>query len=126
MPHTAPNPAEVKARYPELFDVPDARVALVIDEAGGQVDTSWTERDYKPAIMALTAHMLVSEGALDGGASAGRGALISDKLGDATQTYEARAARSQATGSDAELASTVYGQRFLALRRANRAGVRVV
>lgn len=126
MPYTPPKPKDLKARFPELESIPDARIAFAIEEAQAWVDSSWREADYAPALRFLTAHVLVSEGALDGGDSAVNGRLTSDSLGDASRSWASRASESGIKGLDADLASTSYGQRFLALRRANHPAVLVV
>lgn len=124
MPYVAPKPQDIKARFPEFDSVPDARIALAIQDAGQWVDTSWLMASYAPALRYLTAHILLTEGALDGGASVGRGALVSDSLGDASQTYADPALSFK--GSDVQLGSTAYGREFMRLRRANHPAVLVV
>jgi hypothetical protein len=124
--HVAPKPDEIKARFPEFASVADARIALALIDAGVWVDTSWTEASYGPAMRYLTAHILLTEGALNDGAAAVDGVLVSESLGDATRTWRSRAEQLGISGLDAELAGTTYGQRFLAIRRGIHGGPRVV
>jgi hypothetical protein len=126
MAYTIPTAEQIKARYPELNELADTRLNAVALEAARWVDEEWIEADYQIAIIHLTAHMLVAEGALDAGASAVSGILTSDKLGDASQGWKARSEAAGYTGSDSELAGTVYGQRFIAIRNANNPAVCVV
>lgn len=58
MPYTAPTLADFRARFPEypVTSVSDESVNLLLTEAGRQVDDTWTEGDYKIAILYLTAH----------------------------------------------------------------------
>jgi hypothetical protein len=128
MPYTPPDAAAVKARFPEFADVADARITAVIEEAMRWVDESWLEADYAPAIRFLTAHMLATEGALvsPSAPTATSGPVTSDKIGDASTSWAARAGVAGRAGSDADLATTAYGERFLELRSANHPAVVVV
>jgi hypothetical protein len=61
MAYTIPDYAAFIARFPIFSDTtqyPQPQVETLLVEASGQVDTDWLERDYAPAIMYLTAHML--------------------------------------------------------------------
>ena len=128
MAYTAPTPADIKTRFPEFASLDDARIQMFIDEAKRFVDESWSEEDYAVALRFLTAHTMTMEGVLNSGGSGpvGSGPLISESLGDASYSYAARAGQSGLSGSDADLASTPYGQRYLAIRRANIGGPIVV
>lgn len=132
MAYVIPTPEDVKARFPVLEPVDDDVLQQIIDEAQRFVGTNWTELDYKPAIQYLAAHMAVKEGLINqsGMASAGlsSGVIQSETLGDASITYAKNDAISLGgfTGNDTDLASTPYGLRYLALRRANVGGPLVV
>lgn len=123
MAYEAPTAAEIKTRFPIFADVSDPLIEAMIVEANRHVDRSWLEGDYKTAIQYLTAHMLLSEGLVTTGVTAGSfvpgGFIKSESLGDASRTYANIGEGSGSSGSDAELATTVYGRRFMALRRAN-------
>lgn len=131
MAYTVPTAANLKARYPEFDAVSDDLVTLVITEAAGAVSTLWLERDYAPAIMLLTAHMLVTEGAVeranpDGDGTSSMtttGAVKSYRVGDVQVSYAgAGEGAGSASGDLSGLSATEYGKRFLALRRANFGG----
>lgn len=121
MPYVIPTAAEFKARYPAFTDVDDALIDAVIAEAARNVDESWCEADYQPAIMALTAHMLIEEGALGRNVEAA-GPITSSKLGDAQDSYGGLST-SQASG---EYSSTSYGRKYMQLRAVNCQGVQLL
>lgn len=131
MAYTVPTAADLKARYPEFDAVSNDLVTLVITEAAGTVSTSWLERDYAPAIMLLTAHMLVTEGAVERANPDGdgtstmttTGAVKSYRVGEVQVSYAGTGEGAGAASGDlAGLSATEYGKRFLALRRANFGG----
>lgn len=126
MAYTAPTATEFKDRFPIFVDVSDPAIETLIVEAQRQVDESWAEADYKPAIQYWVAHVLVMEGALnpDGAAASAQqsGPIKSESLGDASVTYADRAGSSGGGTSTSEYMQTSYGARFVALRRANVGG----
>lgn len=126
MAYVAPTPAEMKTRFPEFAAVSDGRVQAFIDEASRFADDSWIEADRKIAVQFLTAHMMTSEGLLNpaGAPAAGAvsGPITSEKMGDASTSYGSRSAAGGYKGADADIASTPYGIRFLAIRGSNFSG----
>lgn len=117
MPYLLPTATQLKTRFPEFADVADATVDAVIADASRFVDESWFELDYQPAIIALAAHFLTTEGAL-GGRTDVSGAITSEKLGDASWTY------ATPTGSaSSEFSGTAYGRTFIRIQRVNVPGV---
>lgn len=128
MPYVAPTLAEFRARYAEFAPVGDALVQAVLVEAQASVSTSWVERDYAPAIMLLTAHLLLSEDAIQkaqGSVSYGdyAGPITKEKVGEVEVSYGGGAtASSGASGGSDDYSSTEYGRRFLRLLRLTFAG----
>ncbi len=123
MAYVAPTASDLKARYPAFADVADALVSATLVDAGRHVDDSWTEGDYAPAIMALAAHMLATEGSVSGVVAPAHGNLVSKSMGDASETY------AQPSGGDlfqSDYATTPYGRKFLMLQRVNVGGGPVV
>lgn len=118
MPYTLPNYADLKTRYSLFCEVDDDLIDSVIAEASRNVDESWSELDYQPAILALAAHMLVEEGAT-GRSVEFAGAITSSKLGDGQDTYSGLTA-AQSAG---EYSSTSFGRKFMQLRAQNCQGV---
>lgn len=131
MAYTAPTAADLKARYAEFANVPTETVSAVIEDAQRSVSTSWLERDYAPAIMLLTAHMLVTEGAVERADPNGNGGSMMTTSGP-LKSYTVDGVRVEHAGTGAGagsapgdlsgLSATEYGKRFLALRRANFGG----
>ena len=119
MPYTTPWASDLKTRYPAFDAVADATIEAAITDAGRRVDTSWLEDDYQPAIMALAAHIMTTEG-LGSSISAQLAGLKSLRVGPLS--LERELSGSLNAGS---LGSTVYGQRFLELLRLNHPGVAV-
>src|SRR5688572_22186440 len=106
MAHVAPTPQEFVARYPVFSAVSALTIQAVITEANRQVGTNWTEGDYKPAIMALTAHMLTTEGHLDSNIIGKPGLITSESLGDASTSY----ATPGSSQSSSDYNGTPYGR----------------
>lgn len=133
-----PTATDVTTRYPEFKQVDEARVEIFIEDASGHVDDTWTQRDQKKAIMALTAHMMTKEGepansislAAGGsgtGAASNSGAetfLKKRTVGDVSSEYE-ETASSKAGGGDTssssgnDFKSTSYGEQYYRLLRLN-------
>lgn len=131
-----PSAAEFKARYPEFAPVSDSLVTSVIAEASPMVDDDWVETDQKPAIMALTAHLLSMEGwparaALPAGAPLPKGTgqqMIMRKVGDVTTQYAQTVGVGSGSSSGllSALALTPYGNRFRQLLKLNAPAIAVV
>jgi hypothetical protein len=91
-----------------------------LEEAAAQVDDRWLESDTKRAIMYLTAHLTQTE--LDrGGESGAAGNIASESMGPISVSYRDGAA----SGKVDDYSTTIYGQRFAELLRANFGGVLV-
>jgi len=105
-----------RVRYPEFTAAvaPDGQVQVAIDDAVPWLSEARWGRFYLQGLAALAAHFLKGSIAAGGGMSGAAAALTSKKAGDITLTYAAPAA---GTAEDVWLASSLYGQRFLALRR---------
>lgn len=125
MAYTAPTPADLRARYPAFASVADATIQIYLNDAnGGDVDTSWIERDFSPAIQAAAAHRMSRAGVLatDGAATAASG-IDSFKSGAVTINFNADAVKAAVAGG---WASTSYGQEYYELLRRSKGGPRVV
>ena len=121
--------ASFKTRY-EVFDgLSDARIQLCLDDALRQVGDNWLEADRDRAIELFTAHLLVTEGALSGGAETvdidTSRQITQEKLGDATTTWTipsgggAMASVERVAGG---LQSTIYGRQYAVLLKQNNYG----
>ncbi|ALQ96939.1 hypothetical protein B398_07060 [Xylella fastidiosa 32] len=100
-------------RYPEFATQPPERVAQALEDAHSWVDASRWGATYAQGIASLAAHFVWSTPGL-GDSAATRGAVVSERAGDLQISY---AALPSGSASDAWLATSVYGQRYLALRR---------
>jgi hypothetical protein len=119
MPYTVPDSSEFICRHPRFSEINRETITAVITDAARNVDTTWFEDDFQPAIMYLTAHYLVMEGHL-GDAVNTAGLITSEKLGDASVSYGNAVAE---TKSVADYGSTSYGRRFQDLLGKNHPAV---
>lgn len=126
MPYTIPTTDQFYERFPIFEDADEDALALIIAEAASQIDDSWREADYQPAIMYLAAHML----ALDN-SGAGQeveigqppGSISSESFAGMSVSYSTN---SQASGVSATgYALTEYGRRYYQLLKKNKPGVAV-
>ena len=122
MPYTVPTATQFRSRFPRFAAVDSDCIEANIADAARNVDETWFEDDYQPAIMFLAAHLLVMEGAL-GGAIDTPGLITSEKLGDASVTYGNAVADSK---NISDYGSTNYGRRYQELLRKNVPAVLVV
>lgn len=136
-----PTNVEVKTRHPEFAGVADARVDLFISDATRRVDDTWVEDDQKPAIIALTCHLMSLEGEpaltaslASGGNTSGSANgkfLKRRKVGDTENEFAESAgtlaaSQKSSTAAKAGYRSTPYGSQFLKILELNHSGVRVV
>lgn len=111
-----------RARYPEFRDSTDGLIALLLNEAAGQISPRIWGRLYDSGVLALTAHLLSNRQAEAAGQSAGVQTVTSEKAGDVQLNYAVPAARE----NDTALMATSYGQRYAELRDLVKTGVRVI
>lgn len=116
-----PTAGHFTARYPAFASVPASTIAYWLTDAERGVDTSWSERDYAPALMSLAAHNMALAGL--GADSAALGSLPAGVTRLKSGSFEVgmtdAAANARATGS---FDATRYGQEYLTLLRRNKAG----
>lgn len=120
MAYTPPTLAEFRTRFPEFGQVADAAISAVLAEAASEVGEAWIEADRKPATLYLTAHLLAVGGVLNRDASGNRvaGPVTSKSVGGVSVSYaNSSSSSSGSAGSISPLSATIYGQRFLQLRR---------
>lgn len=121
-----PDYAEFIARFP-IFDNtakwPQAMVEMIIVEATGNVDNSWVEKDYKPAIMYQTAHLLATDNSEEGTDPeiGSPSVLSSESFAGMSQSFSTVAPG--VLGSSELWGTTVYGRRYLDLLRKNKPAV---
>jgi hypothetical protein len=112
---TTPTASEIKTRYPALASISDPAVDLAIADAVPWFDVSRWGSFYAQGFAAFVAHMLTADQAAAKSASGGAaGPVIEKKVGDVGIKYAPTAYRKD---TDAQFATTIYGQRYLQLRR---------
>jgi hypothetical protein len=127
MPYDTPTPADLKTRFPAFAGVADPAITMALGEAQGRVDRSWPERDYQPALLLYTAHILTLDGQGAGTeaeiARSGAGGFQRMRSGSLELDRGTAAA---STGAGADLDQTSYGRRFREMVRRNFPPVLVV
>ncbi len=125
MPYELPTPTDLKLRYGAFAQVEDATVQYWLTDAQRAVDTTWTEGDYAPALMAHAAHRMAEEGVagISGGSGGIPAGVTRFRSGSMDVAFSEAAATQQAEGG---FASTRYGREYAALLRRNRGGPRVI
>jgi len=120
MAYETPTVDDFRDRFPEFADgteYTDEQIQFALDEAGRQVDETWTEGDYEAAILHLAAHtMLGGIVGVDAGADEG---IKSLSIGPLSLAFEGRV-------SLTDYSTSSYGQVYSSLRRRNIIPVRVV
>jgi len=116
--YVAPTVANLKAMFPNFAGSDVAAVQMALDEAAGQVDTSWLEGDFAMGRLLYAAHVLTTNGHGTGAAAqvSGLAGVKRIKSGALDLEFADKAA------SASMLQSTSYGQRFATLQRQNTAG----
>jgi len=132
MAYDVPTPSQLKVIYPAFAAVDDATIQAYLDRvsgasgSGGDVDQTWTEGDYAPAIMAAAAHRMVRAGVqIAGGDATGMVAAgVTDfQSGSFRARFSDDAVKAAVAGG---WRSTIYGQDYFDLLRKNKAGPRVI
>lgn len=113
-----------RAKVPAHSSVPDANIVSELEDAALQHNAAAFGAVYAIAMVYFAAHNIqldpasgLSTGAAGGGATVG--ALLGVKDGDVSRTYANTTSSSSAgarSGTDADLSSTIYGQKYLRLR----------
>lgn len=112
---TAPSASDIKARYPALSDISDPTVSVAIADAAPWFDEQRWGSFYAQGVAAFVAHTLTADKAAAKSASGGAsGPVVEKKVGDVVIKYSPTSYRKD---TDASFATTIYGQRYLQLRR---------
>jgi hypothetical protein len=126
-PFTQPTVDDFIDRFPIFAKADYDQIEFCLDEASGQVDTTWLEQDYRPAILYLTAHLLATDNSQAGEEvqfGPPPGSVVSESFPGMSVTYDKPLADEAATNS--QYGSTFYGRRFYALLMRNQGGPIVV
>lgn len=126
MPYTTPTYADFITRFPVFDNVikwPQATVEAVLAECALNIDISWLEHDYQPAIMNMAAHILSIEAeATAAGPSTGpEKFLASESFAGMSRSWQ-KVSNTGGFSNNEIWGSTSYGRRYLDLLRKNRPG----
>jgi Protein of unknown function (DUF4054) len=122
--YAKPSPAHFIMRYPAFATVSPATIQFWLTDAERFVDTTWIEGDYAAAIMAHAAWQMAKGGHGAGLAGEGFGAGVTRfKSGAMDVTISDKVAGAAASGG---VAAGIYEAEFIALRRRNFSGPRLV
>ena len=127
MAYVVPTEADFRARFPIFQDAEPEPIIRALAEATSEVDTTWREADYAPAILYLAAHLYSTDNSEEGGEvelGGVTGSIASESFSGMSISYASRASGSL-SNSD-RYGSTEYGRRYLALLRRNCGGPIVV
>jgi hypothetical protein len=125
MAHTPPTPEEFKTRFPVFASETDERVQIFLSEAERNIDDTWEEDDYAPAIMYLAAHLLKTENdaGSSGGSKSATGPISSESFAGMSRSYDT----SKLTAAQKSIyGGTLYGQRYYVLLLKNKPSIMVV
>jgi hypothetical protein len=123
MPYTVPTTDQFYERFPIFENYDEDALTAILAEAAAQIDNSWREQDYQPAIMYLAAHMIALDNSQAGEeVQIGEpGTISSESFAGMSVSY---ASTPQASGvSTSGYAATSYGRRYYQLLIKNKPGV---
>lgn len=130
MPHTVPTRDQFRTRFPIFEDTSDELIDMLLLEASGQVDTSWRESDYQPAIMYAAAHLLATDNSAEGEqveiGAAGGGQVASESFAGMSISYATGSSGSGSLSASERWGGTEYGRRYLSLLKQNKPAIVVV
>lgn len=107
-------PASFKIRFPEFASTDDTRVQLFIDDSVLILNEAYWGVKYDLGLNYLTAHYLAIDAKTSAGNVGSNGQVASKSVDGTSVSYNHAPLANQ---SDAEYASTSYGQRYLSLRK---------
>ena len=107
-------PTTIKARFSEFSTISDSKIQIFIDDAITVLNESYWGDKYDLGLYYLAAHYLTIGTASESGSSGGVGPVSGKAVDGTSITY---AQMTPTNEGDALLASTIYGQRYLALRK---------
>lgn len=122
MAYTIPTYADFIARFPIFADREQTTIELLLAESAGNIDETWIEKDYAPAIMYLTAHNLALDNSADGEAVeiGGQSAIASESFGGMSISYANSGAGASDSVSKTQWGLTAYGRRYYNLLQKNK------
>lgn len=124
MAYTAPTYADFIARFPIFGDKDQTQIEGLLVEGANNIDNTWREVDYAPAIMYWTAHMLSLDNSQEGDSVeiGGQSPIASESFGGMSLSY-ATGSKSSDPVSMTSWGLTQYGRRYYALLIKNKPAV---
>lgn len=126
MAYNAPTAADLIARYPAFAAVAVETINVhLADAAASDVDTTWAEADYAPAIAAAAAHRMALLGIGESSEvqKYARAGVTGIRTGNFSANFsDAKVAKASGDGFDA----TPYGHAYKVLLKKNKGGPRII
>lgn len=107
-------PASFKLRFPEFSSEDDSRIQLFIDDSVIILNETFWSVKYDLGLYYLTAHYLTLANLSEAGNKTAPGQVSSRSVDGTSVSYNRVTLSNE---NDAYYASTIYGQRYLALRK---------
>ena len=117
MAYVIPTANELQTKYPAFAAVADATIDVYIADA--QVDETWLEADYAPAIMAWAAWSMTDAGI-------GTGGEIAGYIGSGVTKLKSGTLDVSFSDSASGYETNIYGRTYLMLLRKNKGGPRTI
>lgn len=117
------DPASFKTRFPEFAAEDDPRIQIFIDDSVIILNSVYWGEKYDLGLYYLTAHYLVLANKSEAGSITSKGAVASRTVDGSSVNYNRVVPTDE---SDSYYAYTIYGQRYLALRKTLRAPASVI
>ena len=128
MSYTPPTYADFIARFPIFSNTvlySQVVVEAILVEATNQIDTTWREIDYAPAIMYLAAHMLATDNSSAGTEidyGTGPTSIASESFSGMSIAYKTVTPMAGSAAASA-FGTTSYGRRYYDLLKKNKPAV---
>lgn len=110
------DPASFKTRFSEFVSVADARIQVFIDDSEIIINETYWGTKYDLGISYLTAHFLILAQKSEAGSTTPLSGAVTGRSVDGTSVNYASPPTPD-NQNEAYYSQTVYGQRYLALRK---------
>lgn len=108
------DPASFKIRFPEFATEQDARIQIFIDDSAILLNSVFWGEKYDIGLSYLTAHYLTVANKSEAGSINSIGPMTGKSVDGVSVNF---ATTTTGNASDDFLSSTIYGQRYLAMRK---------
>lgn len=129
MPYNPVTPFEFTGAKPQFLCADDDLIQSYLDLAALWVDESWPEQVYRPAIIAVTCHLMTVDGIgtdpISQSFASGEGEYQSIKSGNVTLTRFRSTAEAAGLSTSSWFNQTPCGRQFMVWARMFRSGPRV-